>query len=147
MQSGKCSNGHFTRCILKFPGLFCLKGGTSAFKMSIFKFKNFIPSLKYKYNNAVYHCNTDCGDFKRGIQNWKDFCQRINKPKVNYWILSFGLMVSCQKVPKFDFQSQFSMSKIIRYFSFFFIAEYQFRSTFFVIDIFNENQFSNLVYY
>ena len=30
--------------------------------------------------------------------------------------LSFGLMASCQKVPKFDFQSQFSMSKIIRIF-------------------------------
>ena len=41
------------------------------------------------------------------------------------------------KVPKFDFQSQFSMSKIIRIFlNFFFIEEYQFRSTFFVIDIF-----------
>ena len=46
-------------------------------------------------------------------------------------------MASCQKVPKFDFQSQFSMSKIIRIFlNFFFIEEYQFRSTFFVIDIF-----------
>ena len=28
-------------------------------------------------------------------------------------LLNFGLMVSCQNVPKFDFQSQFSMSKII----------------------------------
>ena len=41
-------------------------------------------------------------------------------------------MVSCQKVPKFDFQSQFSMSKIIWIFlNLFFIEEYQFRSTFF----------------
>jgi hypothetical protein len=47
--------------------------------------------------------------------------------KGNYWTLSFGLMASCQKVPKFDIQSQFSMSKIIRIFlNFFFI-----RSTFF----------------
>ena len=39
-------------------------------------------------------------------------------------------MASCQKVPKFDFQSQFSMSKIIRIFlNFFFIEEYQFKST------------------
>ena len=53
-------------------------------------------------------------------------------------------MASCQKVPKFDFQSQFSMSKIIRIFlNFFFIEEYQFMSTFFVIDIFWWNQFLN----
>ena len=42
----------------------------------------------------------------------------------------------CQNVPKFDFQSQFSMSKIIRIFlNFSFIEEYQFRCTFFVIDV------------
>jgi hypothetical protein len=41
------------------------------------------------------------------------------------------------KVPKFDFQSQFSMSKIIGIFlNFFFIEEYELRSTFVVIDIF-----------
>ena len=53
-------------------------------------------------------------------------------------------MASCQKVPKFDFQSQFSMSKIIWIFlNFFFIEKYQFRSTFFVIHIFWYNQFLN----
>jgi hypothetical protein len=42
-----------------------------------------------------------------------------------------------QKVPKSDFQSHFSMSKIIRIFlNFFFIEEYQFRRRFFVIVIF-----------
>ena len=41
------------------------------------------------------------------------------------------------KSAKFDFQIQFSMSKIIGIFLiFFFIKEYQFRSTFFVIGIF-----------
>ena len=30
----------------------------------------------------------------------------------------FGLMASCQNLTKFDFQSQFSMSKIIRIFLF-----------------------------
>ena len=46
-------------------------------------------------------------------------------------------MGRCQNVPKFDFQSQFSMSKIIViFFNFVFIEEYQFRSTFFVFDIF-----------
>ena len=45
-------------------------------------------------------------------------------------------MASCQKVPKFDFQRQFSMSKIIWIFlNFFFIEDYEFRNIFFVIDI------------
>ena len=52
--------------------------------------------------------------------------------KGNYWILSFGLMASCQKVPKFDFQSQFSKSKIIWIFlNCFFIEKYQFRGPIF----------------
>ena len=72
--------------------------------------------------------------FKRGIQNWKDFCLKINMLNGNYWIFRVG--VSNGEVQKFDFQSQFSMSKIIRIFLIFFIEEYQFRSTFFVIDIF-----------
>ena len=41
-------------------------------------------------------------------------------------------MMSCQKVPEFDFQSQFAMSNIIEIFlNFFFTEEYKFRSTFF----------------
>ena len=56
--------------------------------------------------------------------------------KGNYWILSFGLMASRQKVPKFDYQSQFSKWKIIRIFYLFFIVEYQFRRIFFVSDIY-----------
>jgi hypothetical protein len=35
-------------------------------------------------------------------------------------LLNFGLMASCQKVPEFEFQGQFSMSKIIRIFFFLF---------------------------
>ena len=77
--------------------------------------------------------------FKQGIQNCKYFCLKINIPKGNYWILRIGVGGRCQKVPKFDFQSQFSMSKIIRSFlNFFFFEEYQFRSSFFVIDIFRK---------
>ena len=49
---------------------------------------------------------------------------------------------ACRKVRILDFQSEFSMSKIIRIFlNFFFIEEYQFRSTFFVIGIFWSDQF------
>ena len=49
-------------------------------------------------------------------------------------ILRIGVFGRCQKVPKSDFQSQFSTSKIIQIFLFFFI---EFRSTFFVIDKIN----------
>ena len=50
--------------------------------------------------------------------------------------------ISWQKMPISDFQSDFSMSKIIRIFLiFFFIEEYQFRGTYIVIGIFWKLQF------
>ena len=49
-------------------------------------------------------------------------------------LLNFGSWLNGE-VSKFDFQSQFCMSNIIRNI-FFFVGEYQFRSTFFVTDIF-----------
>ena len=64
--------------------------------------------------------NTGCWVFKRGVQNWKYVCLKINIPKGSYWILRIGVMEKCQKVPEFDFQSQFSMSKIIGFFLNFF---------------------------
>ena len=52
-------------------------------------------------------------------------------------LLRIGVMWRCQKVPKFDFQTEFSISKIIRIILFFVVVEkYQFWSTFFLIDIF-----------
>ena len=51
--------------------------------------------------------------FQGGIQNWKGICLKINIPKENHWILRIAVVGRCQKVPKFDFQSPFSMSKII----------------------------------
>ena len=53
-------------------------------------------------------------------------------------------MTVCQKVPILDFQSEFSMSKIIRIFlKKNFIEEYQFKRTFFVKIIFCWLQFQN----
>ena len=53
-------------------------------------------------------------------------------------LLNFKFWINGElsKKPKFDFQSKFSKSKIIRMFLNFFIEEYQSRSIFFVIDIF-----------
>ena len=45
--------------------------------------------------------------------------------KEKYWILRIGLMGRCQKVPKFDFQSQYVMSKIIEIFLIFFIFHWR----------------------
>ena len=45
------------------------------------------------------HCgNTGCRVFKWGIQNWKYFCLKINITKGNYWILTIGVVASCQKL-------------------------------------------------
>ena len=52
-------------------------------------------------------------------------------------ILRIGVTRRCQKVLKFDFQSQFFISKIIRIFlNFCFIEKHPFRSTLFIIEIF-----------
>ena len=44
-------------------------------------------------------------------------------------------------MPISNFQSQYSMSKTVRIFLFFFIIEYQFRGMFLVIDIFDNLNF------
>ena len=31
-----------------------------------------------------HYGNTGCQVFKKGVQNWKDFCLKINIPKGNY---------------------------------------------------------------
>ena len=63
----------------------------------------------------------------------KVFGQESTVVKWNYQILSLHLVTVCQKVPILDFQSEFSMSKIIRTFlKKMFIEEYQLRRTFFV---------------
>ena len=72
---------------------------------------NFRELAEY-YQNG----NTSYRVFKRRIQSWKYFCLRINIPKGNCWILKIGLMGKCEKVPKSDFQSRFSTSKLIRIF-------------------------------
>ena len=90
-----------------------------------------ITSPSRQNSRYVNYGRTGCGVFKRGIQNQKDFCL-INILKGNYWIMSFGLMASCQNL---TFKVNFLCQKSSESFSTFFIEEYQFRSTFFVIDI------------
>ena len=98
-----------------------------------------------KYSNQEYtrvgyfleiagYGNTGCRVFKRGIQNWKDFCLKIYIPKVNFENWLNGEMSKSAKIwlskPIFYVKSHRNLSW------FFFIEEYQFRSIFFVIGIF-----------
>ena len=70
------------------------------------------------------------------ISNGGDFCLWINILKGFYWILRIGLMGEVLKSAKIRLSK--SILYVINYwnfFQFFFIEEYQFKSTFFVIDI------------
>ena len=51
-------------------------------------------------------------EFSSGGYKIRKFCLKINLPKANYWILRIRVVGRCQKVPKFNFQSQFFSSKI-----------------------------------
>ena len=68
----------------------------------------------------MYYGNTGCGVFKGGIQNLNSFGLQIScsQMKLLNFANSFGGVVS--KGAKFDFQSKFSMSKIIGIFLIFF---------------------------
>ena len=49
------------------------------------------------------------------VWQFKYFCLKTNIPEGNYWIFRIGVMGSCQKVPKFDFQSQFFFNSILEH--------------------------------
>ena len=57
-----------------------------------------------------------------GFNIRKIFGQKSTVVNWNNWNLQIGVMGRCQKVPKSDFQSQFSTSKIIWIFLIFFFA-------------------------
>ena len=97
-------------------------------------FSKFFFSIK----NNIYIMAVPVVEFLReGYKIRKCFGSKLTVVKWNDWILRIGVMSRCQKGPKFDFKSQFSISKIIGIFLIFFIEEYEFRSTFFVINIFS----------
>ena len=69
------------------------------------------------------------------------FLPKINIPKGNYWILSFGLMARRQKVPKLDYQSHFSKSKIIWIFRLFLSYNTNLGEHFLLLTFFDKNHF------
>ena len=48
------------------------------------------PTIYVQINRTLqqgmhpYYGNMGCRVFKQGVQNWKDFCLKINIPKENY---------------------------------------------------------------
>ena len=86
---------------------------------------------KIKIVSATSASNGNLIEWKIALFQKKKFCQINLRSKSSDWKMAIS-----------DFQSQFSMSKIIRIFlNFFFIEEYQFRGMFFVIDIYWKLQF------
>ena len=86
----------------------------------------------------IHYGNTGCGVFvfQKKLEGFLP--KRINIIKGNYRILRIGLKGRCQKVPKFDFQNQISMSKMIRIFLIFFsLKNIHSGAPFFVMDIFD----------
>ena len=66
--------------------------------------------------NTVFYGNTGCGVFKGCILNLKGFWLKINFSQIKLSNLENRSSGELSKVIKFDFKSQFSMSKIIRTF-------------------------------
>ena len=61
-------------------------------------------TLRQRPTESVRHYgNTYCGVFKRGVQNKKDFCIRINILKGNYWILRTKNVNNKKCAPKLIF--------------------------------------------
>ena len=82
-----------------------------------------------------------CRVFKRGVQNWKDFCLKINIPKGNYWNLKIGVNGKVSK------SAEIQLSKSSESFSIFiFIEEYQFRSTFLLLTFLIASIFKSLYF-
>ena len=69
---------------------------------------------QFKGGNYLRNRWVEFHDWALGIG--KVFGQESTVVKWNYQILSLHLATVCQKVPILDFQSEFSMSKIIRIF-------------------------------
>ena len=70
-------------------------------------------------------------------QQWLDFSKKISKRKIFFDLTLTDVHIGRQKVPKSDFQSQFSMSKFIQIFLIFFsMKNISLEEGFFVIVIF-----------
>ena len=93
---------------------FCLSKLKSA-QIDVYeKYPCWTEDQNFKINQDIVfttYGNTGCRVFKGGIQNWKYFWLKINIPNGNYLILGICVMGRYQKLQKFDFQSQFSLSK------------------------------------
>ena len=82
------------------------------------------PGPKYLWTRPNWHLfNTVffyCPVFKWEVQNWKEFCLKINISKENYWILRIGVAGRCQKKGlNLTFKVNFVCQKSLESFPFF----------------------------
>ena len=104
-------------------------------KLLLYVFKSLYVLKKVLISS--HYGNTGYGVSSLAIQTYRDFCLKINISQGYWCILRIGVLGRCQKVTKFDFQSQFSMSKIVGIIpKKFFIEKYEIRSTTFINDTF-----------
>ena len=84
------------------------------------------------HSNACNYGNTSCQFFKRGMPKNQ---HKYQKETIEFWeLVLWGGVKKCQNL---TFKVHFLYQKLSKSFSiFFFIEEYRFRSTFFVIGIF-----------
>ena len=78
-QFDVCRDLHFMRA-KNFTNSSGLIGYSSGFHRA----QDDLESLCKYIIKYLKYGNTDCRVFKGGIQNWKDFCLKINIPKENY---------------------------------------------------------------
>ena len=91
--------------------------------------------------------NRDCQVFKRGLQNWKDFCLKINMPEGNFEFWELVWWGGVKKCRIWLSKSIFYVKIIGIFLNLFFMEEYQFRNTvfcywhFLIASIFNSLYF------
>ena len=94
--------------------------------------------------NSYIHCDLSGGFLRRWVNRNLILANKSVKEKYFFDLTFIDVHMGRQKAPKSDFQSRFSLSKIVRIFLiFFFIEEYQYRRSFFDIVIFWKLQFLN----
>ena len=74
----------------------------------------FINSEAFQIRTGLRLWQYRLSSFQAGYTKLERFLPKNQHSQRNNWILKIGLMGRCQNLPKFDFQSQFSTSKIIR---------------------------------
>ena len=84
--------------MLKYSRLFVMICRSVLFLSAIHCTRVLFPIKRYGIRKQRPLWQYGLWSFQMGVQNYKDFCLRINILKGNYWILRIGLVGRCQKL-------------------------------------------------